>query len=124
MYISSWQYRTSQIIFVYSLAQYNQAQNEELYTILSKWNYEPLFRSQMCVQRKTFRYKHITTQQDIVKLSCTIAFSTSFDCRDSVGYVYGTLWLEGIFACFKEIETYIIIIMIIIFNTIPNSTYM
>ena len=79
-------------------------------------------------KERHFSYKHTNnktkTKRDIVNSSCTIAFSTSFDCWDSssVGYsTRGTLWLEGIFACFKEIETYIIIIMIIIFNTIHNA---
>ena len=41
----------------------------------------------------------------------------------TLGYsTYGTLWLEGIFACFKEIETYIIIIMIIIIFVQYNTT--
>ena len=90
----------------------------ELWAIISFTN--------VCTKKDISLQTHNNTTRtwDIVKLSCTIAFSTSFDCRDSVGYVYGTLWLEGIFACFKEIETYIIIIMIIIFNTIPNSSYM
>ena len=93
----------------------------ELWTIISFTN--------VCTKKDISLQTHNNTTRtwDIVKLSCTIAFSTSFDYRDSssVGYgTRGTLWLEGIFACFKEIETYIIIIMIIIFNTIPKSSYM
>ena len=90
MYISSWQYRTSQIIFVHSFAF-----NKTNYIIEVMELYDYFFHKCMYKERQ-----HSSVQQDIVKLMHHCLFDVFW--LPTVGYIYGTPWLEGIFACFKE----------------------
>ena len=106
------------ILFI-SFIQRQRYKNEEHHYYWGNGIVHYYFVTQMYVQRKTFRYT-TTTRYYCETHHAPLPFRRLL-IADSVGYVYGTLWLEGIFACFKEIETYIIIIMIIIFNTIQPS---